>query len=301
MPRFRVFVRFGARKRFFMMRIYHLVFCLGAIWVGWCCSSPDPNAKEGDLLLAKAYNKSLYLSELENVVPPGTSPDDSVLLVKAYVQRWLREQLLMYEAERNIPKDLNIDKLVRDYRASLVRFNFEEQIVAEQMDSTISEKELRIFYEENKDQFQLESTILKCQLIVIPYKAPHNEFNRLWYSKNPADENRLRQLCKQWAKEALLDTDKWYRLEEISALLPYGTLTSENVAPRREGTLSDGEFRYYYRILELVRGKETAPFEFARDRARAIILHKRKQDLIERWKEELYQQELRRQNIWINQ
>ena len=73
---------------------------------------------------------------------------------------------LMYEAERNIPKDLNIDELVRDYRASLVRFNFEEQLIAEKLDSSVSEAETKAFYENNKDQFQLESTILKCKPIV---------------------------------------------------------------------------------------------------------------------------------------
>ncbi len=264
------------------------------------CGAPDVHSREGDVLLAKVYNKSLYLSELKGVVPPGTSPNDSALLARAYIQRWVLDQLLMYEAERNIPKDLNIDQLVRDYRASLVRFNFEEQIIAEQLDSTISEAELRTFYEENKDQFQLESTILKCQLIVIPSKAPQNEFNRLWYSKRPQDEARLRSLCKQWARHALLDTDQWHRLEEVAALLPRGTLSSENVVSGREGTLSEGDSRYYYRVLEVVRGKQTAPFEYVRDQARAIILHKRKQDLIERWKEELYQKELRRQNVWIN-
>ncbi|MCS6929318.1 MAG: peptidylprolyl isomerase [Saprospiraceae bacterium] len=283
-----------------MTSLFRLTFfACAAIGFGNCHSS-DADAREGDVLLAKVYNKSLYRSELKDIVPPGTSPDDSILLTRAYIQRWVRDQLLMYEAERNIPKDLNIDKLVRDYRASLVRFNFEEQIIAEQLDSTLSESELRDFYENNKDQFQLESTILKCQLIVIPSNAPQNEFNRLWYSKNPADENRLRILCKQWAKEALLDAEQWHRLEEISALLPRGTLTSENVAPRREGALSDGDFRYYYRVLEVVRGKQTAPFEYVREQAKAILLHKRKQDLIERWKEDLYQKELRRQNIWIN-
>ncbi|MCS7037935.1 MAG: hypothetical protein RMJ33_00020 [Saprospiraceae bacterium] len=276
------------------------VFACLTLWL-WNCASPDTDDRKGDVLLAQVYNKSLYLSELEGIVPPGTSPDDSILLVRAHVQRWVRDQLLMYEAERNIPKDLNIDKLVRDYRASLVRFNFEEQLIAEQLDSVVSEEELRDFYEHNKDQFQLESTILKCQLIVIPYKAPQNEFNRLWYSKSPADAERLRTLSKQWAKAALLDPERWHRLEEVSALLPRGALTSENVAPRREGTLGDGEFRYYYRVLEVIRGKETAPFEYAREQAKAILLHKRKQDLVERWKEDLYQKELRRQNIRIYQ
>ena len=266
----------------------------------WHCSNKSDVKKE-DKLLARVYDRNLYLSELEGVVPEGTIPTDSALLVTAYVQRWLREQLMMYEAERNIPKDLNIDELVRSYRASLIRFNFEEQLISEKLDSTVSEDELKAYYENNKDQFQLESTILKCKLLKLSQQAPQNEINKLWYSRSAADEAKLNAFAKQWATLSLLDAEKWYTLEEVSALLPKGTLTSDNVSSRREGTLSDGDFRYYYRVLEAVQGKTTAPFDYAKDQAQKIILHKRKQELLERWKEDLYQKEMRRENIKIVQ
>lgn len=267
----------------------------------WQCGGGEGSAHADDKLLADVYNKKLYLSELEGVVPPGTPAEDSALMVNAYVQRWLYDQLLMYEAERNIPKDLNIDQLVRDYRASLVRYNFEQKIIAEKLDSTVSEIELKTFYENNKDQFQLESTILKCQLLKLPLNAPQAELNKLWYSRNPADEARLGAFAKQWAVIALLNREKWYKLEEVAALLPKGTLSSENVGSRREGTLSDGDYRYYYRVLETVQGKTTAPFDYIREQASKVILHRRKQELLQKWKEDLYQKELRRQNIKIYQ
>ena len=250
-------------------------------------------------MLAKVYNKSLFLSALDGVVPEGVSAQDSALMVAAYVQRWAHEQLLMYEAERNIPKDLDIDELVRSYRASLVRFNFEEQIIAEKLDSTVSETELRTFYETNKEQFQLESMILKCLLLKIPNSESESGVNKLWNSRNPADETKLFAMAKSKAVLALLDRDKWYKLEEVAALLPKGTLTSDNMGSRREGTLNDGDFRYYYRVLDTAQGKSTAPFDYVKEQASRIILHKRKQDLLERWKEELYQKELKRENIQI--
>lgn len=276
-----------------------LLSCL--LFFLWRCNGNASATPEGDKLLAQVYNKNLYLSELEGIVPEGTPPADSILIVSAYAQRWVRDQLLMYEAERNIPKDLNIDKLVRDYRASLVRFNFEKQIIAEKLDSTVREPELRAFYENNKDQFQLESTILKCLVVKLPAEAPQSDMNRLWYSRNPADEAKLETFARQWSALTLLDREKWYRLEDVAALLPQGTLSSDNIASRREGTLSDGDFRYYYRVLEAVKGKETAPFDYVRAQAANLILHKRKQDLLERWKEELYQKELRRENVKIIQ
>ncbi len=266
----------------------------------WRCGSNEA-PKQGDKLLAQAYNKSLYLSELEGILPEGVTKEDSNLIIRAYAQRWVREQLMMYEAERNIPKDLDIDELVRNYRASLIRFNYEEQIIAEKLDSTVSEAEMRAFYENNKDQFQLENTILKCQLLKLPLKAPQSEINKLWYSRNPADETKLASYAKQWAALSMLNREKWYKLEEVAALLPTGTLTPDNVASRREGTLSDGDFRYYYRVLEALQGKTTAPFDYVREQASKVILHKRKQELLEKWKEDLYQRELRRENAKIVQ
>jgi hypothetical protein len=266
-----------------------------ALILGGCANSGD--AGKDDKLLAKVYDKSLHLSELEGIVPEGTGQQDSALVVKAYTERWIRETLLMYEAERNLPKDLDIDQLVRDYRASLVRFKFEEQMIAEKLDTVVTESETRRFYEDNKDQFQLESTILKCQMIKLPGRAPQTELNKLWNSRNPADEAALETYAGKWAALSLLNRKKWHKLETIAALLPQGTLTSDNIASRREGTLNDGGYRYYYRVLETVQGKTTAPFDYVREQASKVILHQRKQQLLEKWKQELYEKELRRENV----
>ncbi|MCB9342691.1 MAG: peptidylprolyl isomerase [Saprospiraceae bacterium] len=277
--------------------LYALLLCVAVASVH--CGNAESD-KTDDVLLAKVYNKSLYLSELDGVVPEDVSQEDSALMVAAYVQRWARDQLLMYEAERNIPKDLNIDELVRNYRASLVRFNFEEQIIAEKLDSVVTDDEMRNFYDNNKEQFQLESMILKCVVLKIPSDdKSEKEFNKLWNSRKPGDMNKLKTLAAQKAVLALLDEDKWYKLQEVAALLPKGTLTSENMSSRREGTLRDGDFRYYYRVLESAQGKSTAPFDYVKEQASRIILHKRKQDLLENWKKSLYDRELKRENIII--
>lgn len=263
-------------------------------WVSACKKRQNsPDARP----VATVYNRTLTAGELKGVTPEGVAPQDSAIFATAYIQRWILDQLMMYEAERNIPKDVNIDQLVRDYRASLVRFNYEEQIISQQLDSTISETEVRAFYESNKDQFQLESTILKCLLLKVPGNAPQNELNKLWNSRNEADENKIKALARQWASLSLLDREKWYKLDEIAAILPAGTLTPDNVSARREGTVNEGDFRYYYRVLESVRGKETAPFDYVKAQASKVILLRRKQELLEKWKKDMYDNELRRGNV----
>lgn len=263
------------------------------------CNSANRQANADDPVLASVYDKKLYRSQVLPSLPEGIHGPDSVALLYQHANRWVQDQLMMYEAERNIPKEVDVDELVRDYRASLLRFNYEEQIIARQLDSTVAESELQAFYKQNEEQFQLESTILKCLLLKVPSKAPQSEINKIWYSRSDESFEELKKYANRWASRSLLEPKKWHKLEDIAAILPKGTLTPENAASRREGTVNDGDSRYYYRVLEVVKGKSTAPFDYIRDRAKTLVLHRRKQEVLEKWKNDLYSREMGRQNAEI--
>ena len=65
-------------------------------------------------LLASVYNRSLYLTDMEGMFPENASKQDSQQVINAYVDRWIRNNIIMAEAERNVPKDLNIDEFFKN-------------------------------------------------------------------------------------------------------------------------------------------------------------------------------------------
>lgn len=81
--------------------------------------------------------------------------------------------------------------------------------------------------------------------------------------------------------------------------MPKGTLTTDNAGSRREGTLNEGGFRYYYRVLEVRQGQTTAPYDFVREQASKVILHRRKQQILDQWQKDVFDTELRRENVKI--
>ena len=87
----------------------------------------DTETVYGDPILARGHQKVLRLSELEGMFPSNATAEDSLLIKGAFVRRWSRETVLVWNAERNLPSDMKIDRLVRHYRASLVRSHYEEQ------------------------------------------------------------------------------------------------------------------------------------------------------------------------------
>lgn len=275
------------------------LYCLLFFAVGLMgCQSTETDEK--GILLAKVYNKSLYSQELDGLFPKEATADDSLNFLNTYVEKWVKEALVLHEAELHIPSDLNIDKLVRDYRASLIRNSYEELLVEELLDSTISQAELTEFYEKNKEQYQLETPIIRCHFLKVPLPVPEGDQVRRWWNSNdPADLQALIEYSNNYADAHILEDSSWYNVNDIAVELPEGTLTANNIGTKREFTQRDGQFQYFFRLFELKNRKEIAPLGYIEGQARKVILHKRKLKLLEDTKSDLYSNGMRSNNIQV--
>jgi hypothetical protein len=278
------------------MQICKILF-IGLVFLLWGCKKKSNTTLGADKLLAEAAGKSLHLSELEGIIPEGSSPQDSILIVNAFVEKWAKDNIMMSEAEEHIPKDMDINKLIADYKSSLILNNFEQELTEKGLDTKISEKELNDFYTSNKEQFQLETPILKCNFIKVPRPTPdYDNLQKYWITK---DKKNLTTYASKFAAFYNMNDTIWVRLDDIASKLPNGTLTIANLSPKKEFTLKDEGFQYYFRALAVMSKKEIAPLSFIKDEASKFILHKRKLKLIENKKDEMYERELRKKNVKI--
>ncbi|MFZ4543986.1 MAG: hypothetical protein ACOYOA_08050 [Saprospiraceae bacterium] len=250
-------------------------------------------------VLAKVGERELRMSELEGMFPEGTTKNDSVTIISAFVSRWVKDNLVMEEAELNIPPDVNIDKLVREYRTSLVLNTYEQKLMSSTLDTTLSEKELRAFYDANKDLYTLQTSILRCLFVKLPNSAPNiKDFEKWWDGNKKADRNRIYGYASNYASTFLLVDSTWHKADRIALELPKGTIDPEELSTG-EYTRKDERYSYFLKILGIKNKQDNAPFEFVKDQASKFILHQRKQKLIEAKREELYQRELAKNNVKI--
>jgi hypothetical protein len=264
------------------------------------CSNTLDKRPEGDQLLASVYNKNLYLSDMEGMLPEGISSEDSSLIINAFLQNWVRETALLHEAEQNIPPGLDINQLVEDYKASLIKHNYENIVVNRLLDSTVTQTQLQEFYEKNKEQYQLETPIIRCRFIKASKSLPQiNRVQSWWNSNKPEDFAALSAWCSQQATVHHLQDSAWHKVEDIAAYMPQGTLTVDNVNNRRDFIQRDDNFTYFFKVFELVSRKEIAPLSYIEDQARKVILHKRKTELLEQLKNKLQEEALRKKQVTV--
>jgi len=280
-----------------MIKRYTSIALASLIWLGLCFACNQINisqTEEKKKVLAKVYNKQLFAEDLEGILPESYKPEDSTMIYNAYIENWLRDAVLMHEAEQKISKNIDIDQLVKDYRSTLILHNYEEIIVKSQLDSVISPQELQSFYENNKDNYHLKIPLVRARFMKIPINSNEIEFVEKWIASEDMDDKvNLIEYCGIYAEIYYLNDEEWYEIDKITRHLPTNLYPNSTLS-QAGGNISrqDERYKYYLRILEVIPKNEAPPIDYIEKKARQIILQRRKSKLLEEHRENLYDKEI---------
>src|SRR5688572_28499591 len=76
--------------------------------------------------VARVNTAYLYKDELTGIISLGTSKEDSTVRIEAYVNSWIRKQLLIQEAARKIDiNEAEVERKILDYRFSLIAYEYQ--------------------------------------------------------------------------------------------------------------------------------------------------------------------------------
>ncbi|MBN1116662.1 MAG: peptidyl-prolyl cis-trans isomerase [Bacteroidales bacterium] len=255
-----------------------------------------------ELPVARVYDKYLYANDLKNVVPNNLSQIDSLALIKDYIDKWVRKQLLLYQAELNLTEEeKNVEKQIQDYRTSLLIFIYEQNLIGQKLDTNLSEEEALEYYQENSSNFILNNNLVKALYIKVPKSAPDIWKLRRWYqSDKEEDIKELEAYCFNNAEKYDYFNDDWVEFRVIEEQLPRLYTSAKNILSTRNTIeLQDDNYRYFVRIFDYRLEGTVAPLEYVRHNIYSIILNKRKIQYINRLEADIYNDALNHGNFNI--
>src|SRR5688500_15002259 len=107
--------------------------------------------------VARVHTAYLYKDELSGIVPPNASREDSTSWVEAYIDSWIKKQLLIHEATRKINiNEAEVERKMLDYRYSIIAYEYQTYYVKQNLDTMIQAKEIEDYYKNNIDNFILK-------------------------------------------------------------------------------------------------------------------------------------------------
>ena len=247
-------------------------------------------------VLAKVGDQSLYYNDISHLIHPNSKNQDSASLTTAFIDQWLRDELMTREAAKYFRSDTEIDRLVEDYQAKLLKFNLEEKILSERYDSIVSPEELASFYEQMKEQFRLKENVYRCIYVKIDKGTEGlKEFTNKWKKD---EYGSIKSFAGAFSTESHLDTIQWKPWSEVDGW--YSKWSKSRVDQKIKQRQNDSEYEYFLKIVDSVDKGEISPLEYIRPQLNRMYLHKRKQKVIENYKQELYEKALNNNIIKIS-
>ncbi len=273
----------------------HIVFLLCTILM-MSCKFFSP--KSDDRPLAKVSDRYLFSADVANIISEKVSKEDSTEILRAYIDKWIKKQLILNKAELNLTEEeKNVNKLIEDYRSSLIIYKYEDKWLAQNLDTSISMKEIEAFYTANNASFILEEDIVRVLYIKIPKSAPNVDKIQLLYRDfSESNLSKLEEYCYQYAKTFDYCTDYWLSFRTFSKSIPITILDQSSfLSQNKTFEVSDQENLYLVNILEYKSKGTIAPLSFVTNRIKNVILNKRRIKMLEGLESSIYTNALNRE------
>jgi hypothetical protein len=266
---------------------YALIFLV----FGSSCNTDSSSPVFENKILVKVKGHVLTRNELDSVLLKGLTPNDSLIAAESYINRWIKDVLMYDWAKNNLDSKKEIDRLVENYRKSLIIYQYQEQLITEKMSPDITEQEIQKYYADNKDKFRLETTLVKGLFIKIPIDAPQINKIKEWYkSSSVSDLENIEKYSIQNAVNYDYFYDRWVSINEIATLFPIHHRNLEmKLKQQRQIEVQDETCIYFLNVKDILLSGNQAPYEQVVPNIKAMLLNRKKAAFLRTTENDLYQ------------
>ncbi|MFN4197946.1 MAG: hypothetical protein ACK4FS_02850 [Flavobacterium sp.] len=241
--------------------------------------------------VARVGNEFLYLEDVIDLVPEEASSEDSLSIVKSYIERWATRQLIIDAAIRNLSpeKQKEYDKLIQQYKLDLYTKGYLEEVVKQSLDTVVPLSELKQYYNLNKDNFRLSGALVRLRYIQLPEDHPKFDVIKNRFYEPKKNDKEFWDTYQLQFKSSALNDSVWVELNQIYRKLPFVTPDNRDqyIVSGKSSQYKDSTDVYLVRVLKVTDRNEIAPFEFIKPTLEEIILNQRKLELIKKFEQEI--------------
>ena len=261
------------------MRLLTIFFCVFTLTSCDYIKLQEKDAPTSEII-AIVNTYKLFKADLKDFLPRNISREDSLILVKSFIQDWAVKKLLLDAAANNNTQESlkNINNLVQDYKESLLINNFKEALIKQQLDTIISDDEVEAYYLINNENFKLNEVLVKSRYLYFDASIINKkEIVKFFKSEEIEDAEELERQQLSFKMYQLNDSI-WTELDKILLKLPF---SKENLLKKSKFIQKqDSLGLYLVAIKDVLRRNDIAPLSYIKPTIKEMILHKRKIELI---------------------
>lgn len=267
---------------------------------GGCDFFQNAEDEDSGPAVARVYDSYLYQSELDEVVPEGLSSDDSISFVQNYINVWAKNELMIYKAEFNLTEEQKrFEEQIQDYRNDLLKYAYLQKYVDDRLDTTITNDQIKSYYQENQSNFQLKENILRLRYLSVPADAPDLDDLPALFKKDDAEsQSELMDYALSYARNFSLEDTAWISFNDFRKLIPIATYNQQDfLSKNRYVEIEEEGLIYLVEISEYKIKDNASPLVYVKDVIRKTLLNKRRLELIGDLEKNLFSDALKKKEF----
>lgn len=230
----------------------------------------------------------LYLDEIQAAMPLYLSKEDSIRAAEAFIDQWIKQNLLYEAAEKNLQESSDIQKMVEDYRQALMVYEYQEQVLLEKLKTEVSDQDIADYYEANKQRFLSSRNLIKGIFIKVPVHSSNlKSIKNLYRKKDEASLEQLDLLCLQHAEIYENFSSDWMSFDDVMDHIPSEVDQSKLLKSKDFLEVEDEHYCYLLRIDEYLLSGNPEPLEFVSHRIKNIIINSHKTSFLHQLEDEM--------------
>ena len=256
-------------------KLWFFIICIGFI----ACNGSNKER----VPLANAFGESLYAEDIRISPGDNRSKEDSILLVNAFINDWIKNRVIAHKAELNLnAEEKDVKKQMDEYRNALLIYRYKQKLVSERLDTTVKESQVKKYFEQNKKEFETNRNLVRLKFVKMKRRDPSLRIiKKLMFTDNKKNDAKLSALCEQHSLNYFLNDEAWLDFDEVKKELPIQSYSDEHFLQNNKFLeITEGEYIYVINIIDFKTRNKFAMLEPERDRIRKIILRERAQTLI---------------------
>ncbi len=264
------------------------------------CSSEAELENSQDGPVAQVGDAYLMASELKKLFGEDWRKEKDE--VKNYIRIWAKEKAVASEAEKVLSdEDKDFSTEINSYKNSLLKYTYEQKMLDTSLSFSVSETEILNYFNLNKENFELKENIVRVRYVKVPKN--HKKFNSLRYMIQYKDSLKKEKFFRLIQKENIFcvaNDSLWYKLDDLKNLIPFKLYNDEHFLRNYQYTEApDGDYVWILFFTENRLKNGLSPLDMVREKIIAIVVNQRKQELIQKLSNTVYNKALENEEIKI--
>lgn len=253
-------------------------------------------------ILAKVGKDVLYKSDVDQLIPAGTSPEDSAYMVDQYVQNWALVRLKTLKAQEQLtPEERDISKEIESFRNDLLSFRYEKMFMESRIDTTVSREQVMDYYEEHPQSFIYAYSVVKARYVVISARSPYySNIKDLYKSKDEDKVAELADLSRSYAERYEDYGGRYVSLSQVARDVGMVVSDLEEIAAKQSSYILEGEQKntlIYF--VDRYAPNSLTPVEYNEEKIKDAIISIRKQEILSKLERDLLKEALENKKLQI--